>query len=325
MIITSRAFSAPVIRVVGGIVGAAAVMGCAFLMGWGTIWNAWIYAVIALALVYAISLLVSGKAAPFQLAVGADGLLSVSKFQFLAWNITVLCCYVWLAAIAYFNHPNWWYALVLPHNVLYVMGFSLVTLATAKGITVSYLNGGRISKPPAHDQSSRLAYLCASDDGVSPDLVKIQMLAWTVVAIVIFVARVIHSASPSDPTHAMAQIPDIDPALMVLMGLGQAAYLGNKLTGSDVPVITTVTPATLPLATGGTVTIAGSNVDGKLTLCIDDLPVGTASVPPHGTSASVAIPAATLNGAGITAGPHKISCTVDGVQSSNSLPLTITA
>ncbi len=324
MVVARRAFSASAIRAAGGILGAAAVIGCAALMGWGTIWNAWIYAVIALVLVYAISMLVSGKASPFQLAVGADGLLSVSKFQFLAWNVTVLCCYVWLAAVSYYNHPNWWYALVVPHNVLYIMGFSIVTLATAKGITVSYLNGGRISKPPMHNESSRLAYLCARDDGVSPDLVKIQMLAWTTVALVVFVGRVIHSASPADPTHAMAQIPDIDQALMVLMGLGQAAYLGNKLTGSDVPVIAGIAPAALARAAGGTITVSGSNLEGHLTLCIDNLPVGTVAVAPHSTSTRVTVPPSTLAGAGIEAGAHTVSCNVDGVQSSNSVPLTVT-
>ncbi len=325
MIIARRALSAPVIRVVGGLLGAAAVLGCAALMGWGTIWNAWVFAIVALALIYAISMLVSGTANPFQLAVGADGLLSVSKFQFLAWNVTVLCCYVWLAAISYYNHPNWWYALTMPHNVLYVMGFSLITLATAKGITISYLNGGRISKPPMHDSGGRLAYLCASDDGVTPDLVKIQMLAWTVVAIAIFVARVIRSASPADPTHAIAQIPDIDQALMVLMGLGQAAYLGNKLTSSDVPVIAAIAPATLPRAAGGTVSVSGSNLAGQLTLMIDNLPVGTVSVAPRSASIRVPVPPAALAGAGIDAGAHTVSCNVDGVQSSNAVPLTVTA
>jgi hypothetical protein len=32
-------------------------------------------------------------------------------------------------------------------------------------------------------------------------------------------------------------LPDIDPALVVLMGLGQAAYLGKKLISTTTPIL----------------------------------------------------------------------------------------
>jgi hypothetical protein len=63
-------------------------------------------------------------------------------------------------------------------------------------------------------------------------LAKIQMLAFTTVAIGIFLATVIHQIVTND---IAAGLPDIDASLMVLMGISNGGYLGKKLVTFGTP------------------------------------------------------------------------------------------
>jgi hypothetical protein len=260
---------------------------------------------------YVLSLIVSGCIDPFQWAVGADGKLSVSKFQFLIWNAAVVFSYVWIFSARY-QHNGSLDVLDIPKNVLYAMGFSIGTLAIAKGITVSYLNAGRISKPVDPGGSS-LANLVAQDDGQTPDLVKTQMLLWTLIAVIIFLVKTTHEVSVSGATAAL---PDIDATLMVLMGLGQAAYLGNKVVSSDVPILTSIAPA--QAAAGSAITVAGNNLWGVVTTYFDKQQIDVQNVAKDAASYQLTIPMTTPKGT------VQVSIVVDGIKSANALPLTIT-
>jgi hypothetical protein len=158
--------------------------------------------------------------------MGADGRLSSSKLQFLAWTTVVLYAYVTLA-IDRLGHVTCAGAM-LPVNVLIAMGLSLTTAAGAKGIAVGYQNAGQSTSAPIAPTMS-LKFLVMSDDGQTPDLPKIQMLAWTAVAIVVFLIDLIVNYDGYAACKISVCFPDIDTALMVLMGLGQGAYLGFKL------------------------------------------------------------------------------------------------
>jgi hypothetical protein len=65
------------------------------------------------------------------------------------------------------------------------------------------------------------------------------MIAWTLIAIVTYliaVASRIH-------TNNVRGLPNIDSALMVLMGLGHGAYLGKKLVSQDEAVASALPPS----------------------------------------------------------------------------------
>jgi hypothetical protein len=290
-----------------------------------------VYPALAVLAYYAISLAVSGCISPFQWAVGADGKLSVSKFQFLIWNATVLFSYVWIVAARNGSTDG----IEFSRNVLYAMGFSIGTLAVAKGITVSYLTSGRVSKPP-DSNNSNLSQLVAQDDGQTPDLVKTQMLLWTVIAAIIFLVETAHNITSAAAANALAAaganvasagaanaalklpaLPDIDATLMVLMGLGQAAYLGNKLVSSDVPVLTSIAPVEA-IAGSDKVTIAGNNLWGMVTTYFGTQQIDVQSVAKDAASYQLTIPATAPKG------NVQVSIAVDGVKSANALPLTIT-
>jgi hypothetical protein len=112
----------------------------------------------------------------------------------------------------------------IPKNVLIAMGMSVISAAAAKSITVSYISTGRITKSVASSGSASFSAIFQDDSGF-PDLSKVQMIAWTFIAIVTYLIAVGSKIHQRD----YSSLPDIDSALMVLIGLGHGAYLGKKL------------------------------------------------------------------------------------------------
>ncbi|MDQ3915365.1 MAG: hypothetical protein M3323_08585 [Actinomycetota bacterium] len=186
---------------------------------------------------------------PLRLARGEDGKTSTSKLQFVLWTGVIAFSYVVLLAER-IRAKDVTPIDDLPRNVLIAMGLSVVTLAGAKGITVSYLNSGRVVKTPAEEGAPGAVV----DDGGNVDLVKIQMLLWTAIAIVAYLFDVIDQVEASD----FDMLPDIDASLMVLMGLGQGAYLGSKLVTTTTPRLTSLTPSAA--APGDTVSLTGAAI-----------------------------------------------------------------
>src|SRR5215469_6464668 len=124
-------------------------------------------------------------------------------------------------------------------NLLLAMGFSVASAVAAKGITVSQLSNGTGTKEGVNPDDAQLADLVQDDSGTI-DLTKVQLMGWTIIAIGAYlasVARTIHEIKN------FKSLPDIDPALMVLMGLGHSAYLARKLIVTTAPTILKVTPS----------------------------------------------------------------------------------
>lgn len=211
---------------------------------WGSLALIWYLTVAAL---------VAGRPNPLFAVVGEDGRLSASKFQFFLWTGVVVFAYVTLVAERVMLTGALKAVEGVPQNLLIAMGFSITTLAGAKGITVSYVSSGRILKrPTGTEHNLSIAGLFAKDDLSTPDLSKIQMLTWTLIGVTIYTLDFVRRHKAIAGT---GELPDIDAVLMVLMGLGQGAYLGGKLTMADVPGIAAVDPArVLP---GGEVTVRG--------------------------------------------------------------------
>jgi hypothetical protein len=198
-------------------------------------------AFVLLIALYILYVIASRRLNPIWIAIGEDGKLSSSKLQFLIWTIVVLYSYIALAASRLGHAVPTNGDDSLPVNVLIAMGLSLTTASAAKGIAVAYNRNRQNVTPGINALAGRLdlQYLVTMDDGITPDLPKIQMLAWTVVAAVTYSIDLMrHFSAYSACTGAgpssgsVACFPDIDTALMVLMGLGQGAYIGGKLVST---------------------------------------------------------------------------------------------
>jgi hypothetical protein len=129
----------------------------------------------------------------------------------------------------------------------------------------------------------------AQSDSERLDLSKAPMLAWTVIAIGTFLYGFLANyhgyVACTGGSDAKQCFPDIDTALMVLMGLGQGTYLGGKLVATDPSIVDSITAVvkdkilSITLAgknlVGGSLTVNGitpSSVDWKESTATTDVP-----------------------------------------------------
>ncbi len=160
----------------------------------------------------------------WKVVKGADGPSSTSKFQWAVWLVVILFAYtvLWVLRARAGDYSA---ITTLPGNLLIVLGFSTTTAAAAKGITVGYLQTNRITKAPAQPGAGGIL----QDDTGYPDLTKIQMIGFTFIAVGVFLATFIHEVHTNTYAHGL---PNIDSALLVLTGLSQGGYVGQKLVSS---------------------------------------------------------------------------------------------
>ncbi len=223
----------------------------------GSKWVAVLIGLAVLVLLYLITAVASGHWNPWKLVEGADGWASTSKLQWLLWIVVILFSYT---ALWVLRAEQGHYSAIgqVPVNVLTVLGFSTGTAAAAKGITSAYVQGNRVSKPtppaggtaPTGPKAGIL-----NDDTGAPELAKIQVMGFTLVAIGIYLATVSHQIV----SHAaITSLPDIDTSLLVLMGISQGGYLGKKLVTFGSPALYATDPPTA--APGTSVTLKGASL-----------------------------------------------------------------
>lgn len=274
-----------------------------------------------LALVVVLYRVVSGSWNLLYLAEGADQRLSTSKFQVLLWTIVVVFGYV-VVETGRFTLGNFDAMDEIPPNVLIALGFTLGTATLAKGITSSFVASGRIRK--GTDPTAGLKALLTDDSG-APDLSKWQLLAWTLIALTVYVVRVMYQLR----VHDSPKLPDIDAPLMILMGLGQGAYVGKKLTTTTVARLSGIDPAAAqPGQTVVTVTgtaLGGDDAGTQVTL--DGAPMAAGDRSQWDDEKVVfTLPAdGHPNGQPWRDGQRvAVGVTAGGRESANRLPLTVT-
>ncbi len=196
-------------------------MSGGYLFGFGTLIVFWIF-----------SFIITQEANPIALAYsenppkeGEGKKLSASKLQALIWTMITLFTYASIfgtrllsasssSPVSEMQLPD------IPLNLLVLMGLSVATAAGSKGVTISYKTQGIIGKDGGG---------LTTNSKDEPDLVKTQMLVWTVVAAGIYLITVVDNIN-----HFRYVMPDVEGALLVLMGASQGAYIGNKLVSKDI-------------------------------------------------------------------------------------------
>jgi IPT/TIG domain len=292
----------------------------------------WLAVLIGLAVLavpgVAVAIPTGGK--PWRLVNGADGRPSTSKFQWLLWLVVILFAYTVLWALRA-RQGNYSAITQVPVNLLTVLGFSTGTAAAAKGITAGYVQSNRVAKPKAvpagknTPAGSQQGGLVQDDTGV-PELAKLQMMGFTLIAVGIFLVTLIHQIV-SNPV--ITSLPNIDSSLLVLMGISQGGYLGKKLVSFGAPALYPPNPAEVDA--GSTLTLTGANLGkppaglttppgGLLTL--DNVPVSTGGWTDNSITFT-APGAAPPSGATSTQRQQVKAAVIVNGQSSNSVTLTI--
>ena len=160
---------------------------------------------------------------PMKLVEGADGRASTFKFQWFLWLIVTLFAYTALWVLRAVK-GNFSALSGIPVSFLVALGLSTGTMAVAKGITTTYVQIGRVTKPTLAAGSAKSGIL-RDDNGVL-ELAKIQLVGFTVILIGIFLTAVVRQILSNEVT---AGLPNIDASLTVLLAISQGAYLGKKL------------------------------------------------------------------------------------------------
>jgi len=175
---------------------------------------------------------------------GKDGAWSTSKFQLFLWTGTVAYCLVTTAALCRLLGPLGVPPAVLPLPelkpwMMVALGLSASTTLAAKGIVVGYLGAGRLQESKAGDVPPPGWLALIGDDRGVPEISKMQMLFWTMAAcayVIVEQTLMVHDALlPGAAIAPSAGLPDIPTGLVVLTGLGQGAYLGDKLFDAELP------------------------------------------------------------------------------------------
>jgi hypothetical protein len=243
----------------------AAALGVANAAALSAGWK-WLAVLIGLGVLAALYLLTGLSAKtwrPSRLMQGADGSSSTSKFQWLLWLVATLFAYTVLWVLRARQGD---YAAIgdVPANLLTVLGLSTTTAAAAKGITTGYVQTGRVVKLTAAQRGATQAadpQPAAGTGGILQDdngmlsLAKIQVTGFTVLAVGIFLATVIHQIAA---TPVVTTLPNIDSSLLALLGISQGGYLGNKLVTFGAPVL--YGPSQPSVAPGEEVTLPAANL-----------------------------------------------------------------
>jgi hypothetical protein len=298
-----------------------AVMAVASSVSVGWKWIAVLIGLSLLVLLWVLVGLTTKNWNPLKVVEGADGISSTSKFQWLLWLMVILFAYAVLWVLRA-KSGNYGAISNVPVNLLTVLGFSTGTAIAAKGITVGYVSSGQVAKPSGAPAAGGGTGGIFQDDGGTPELAKIQLVGFTLIAISIFLVTLIHQIV-SSPVQTI--LPNIDSSLLVLMGISQGGYLGKKLVTTSTPVLNGLSPSS---GRGGTtVTLSGTGFgsaqDGSQIL-VDGTPQAMAVQSWSDNLIKSAIPAAAPNGSAWVPGAVvQISLIVNGVRAGNSLPFTL--
>ena len=239
----------------------------------GSKWGAVLIGVAFLGVLYVVTALITGHWRLKELFAGFDGVGSTSKLQWLLWLIVIGFGYVAIWVLRA-EHGDYTALSDIPVNLLTVLGFSTATAAAAKGITAGYVQTGKVAKTgmPANPTAATTGGIF-QDDGGSPELAKIQMMAFTIIGIGIFLATVLHQIAIGDVTDSL---PNIDSSLLVLMGISQGGYLGKKLVTFGTPAL--FAPNPLSGKAGTPITVTGSSLGaakGSSQLLLNGAPIAT--------------------------------------------------
>lgn len=186
---------------------------------------------------HAIALLAGVAAAAIMIIIAlfAPGLLqtggafSSAKLQFFLWTEVALFAYVFLFAAHALGPPPvvckptdppavcMPFAPRFPDNLLILMGLSITAVTASK------------ARPQPLSLTSRPGFAQFFQDANGKlTLPKVQMLAWTFVAVGVYLYTALKSyAAFHDPTGG-TNYPDVDTALLALVGLGQGAFVVNR-------------------------------------------------------------------------------------------------
>lgn len=177
---------------------------------------------------------------------------SLAIFQFLVWTFVIIFAFLGIYLFRIFGGvleapPS------VPTNILALMGISVGVPIVSGGISrIRYFSSATTVKEPPTPLPPLSTML---EENNKPALTRFQMFGWTWIGTLIYIvilfstvgttltdivvdASTCQALQPNEAENSQLRrdksltcltLPDIDPTLVVLMGLSQGAYLGGKI------------------------------------------------------------------------------------------------
>jgi len=210
----------------------------------------------------------------------------LSTFQFLLWTFVLMFAFISVYFVRIFGGVSEPPQAPLPIYLLAIAGISVATPILSTLIS-SYkyadsnpvqFNSGDDSKPPqtldSPSTSGQIIPKIRPGFGEmlrefgKPTLARFQMFAWTWIGITVYLAVFFSTVSENSQNVQNLAVPDVDPTLVILMGLSQFAFLGIKTAASNEIQISMIYPK--KVRQGGTFSIFGKEFGEEMqTLYID--------------------------------------------------------
>ncbi len=164
---------------------------------------------------------------------------SLALFQFVMWTSSIgflfLGVYLTRAFAGVIAFPP-----AIPTNLLVLMGISVAVPIVSGGISgIKYTTDTPKERPDKLKPFSSML-----EENNKPTLARFQMFIWTWLGIIIYLALFIAMITQPGALENVENLslPDIDPTLVALMGLSQAAYIGGKAVASQAVELTRIEP-----------------------------------------------------------------------------------
>jgi hypothetical protein len=249
-----------------------------------------------------------------DLVNGKDGHWSTSKTAFGLWTLAI-----WFAFLAILFHTQGagLVDVMLNGEYFVVLGIPAVAAVAAKGIVVSKIASGDLTRPTGDPQPNVVQGVgeLVSDDEGRADLLDFQYFGFSLILLGFFLLQFFG--------HPGSVLPDLPDSLLALTGVSAFAYVGKKGLEKDTgPTIRSVVPPAGPAGTS--VTIRGVNLATKLRPQADVL-FGSlqATNPTVDTFDDVAVLTTSVP-SGAAAGQYDLVVVAFDGRSSNGIPFTVT-
>jgi len=232
---------------------------------------------------------------------------SLAIFQFFVWTLVIIFGFFGVYLIRVFNGvfeaPT-----EIPTGLLALMGISVIVPVVSGG--VSSIKYKTSDSEESKKKGKAVGFSTMLQEKGKPSLPRFQMFGWTWIGITIYLILLFSNVVEKVDENKFDELilPDLDQALVVLMGMSQGAYLGGKIVTQQEMKITRITPS--DQKAGGPITIIGTNFGDNRGFVIFDKNVIRDKIKSWDNSMiEVEIPV------GITKGTHPVQVEKDGLLS----------
>jgi hypothetical protein len=194
---------------------------------------------------------------------------SLSIFQFLLWSLVLMFSFIGVYLVRIFAGISDPPQGPLPVYLLSIGGISVATplisnlISSYRYNSVQFYTDERADTAEENDSVAQKRPLKRPPLGEmlreygKPTLSRFQMFGWTWISIGIYLSVLFSKVSESSHSVQNLSVPDVDPTLVVLMGLSQFAFLGIKASNSTEIQISRIYP--LDGVSGDSFSIFGKN------------------------------------------------------------------